>query len=175
MDLIYQSTSQIKKCLKRFLFVSFFNFKNSSYPLSSLAVDKETDLLTFFQSDKELTADIFYTVAFQLLGFSYLVDFEDSDVFRKETGFPIVYGDLIENLYQLLNTRTKKGNTLIDQLVSDSLIPEDNDYHYFNGKSLATFSSHNVIREVVYVESRVDTDQKRATRLSQGQHYSSSL
>ena len=86
-----------------------------------------------------MTADIFYTVAFQLLGFSYFVDFEDSDVFRKETGFPIVYGNLIENLYQLLNTRTKKGNTLIDQLVSDGLIPEDNNYHYFNGKSLATF------------------------------------
>ena len=149
-----------KKMLEAFLIRFFFNFKNSSYPLSSLAVDQETDLLTFFQSDKELTADIFYTVAFQLLGFSYLVDFEDSEVFRKETGFPIVYGDLIENLYQLLNTRTKKGNTLIDQLVSDGLIPEDNDYHYFNGKSLATFSSHDAIREVVYVESRVDTDQK---------------
>ena len=149
-----------KKTLEAFLIRFFFNYKDSTYPLSSLAVDKETDLLTFFQSDKELTADIFYTVAFQLLGFSYLVDFEDSDVFCKETDFPIVYGDLIENFYQLLNTRTKKGNTLIDQLVSDGLIPEDNDYHYFNGKSLATFSSHDVIREVVYVESRVDTDQK---------------
>ena len=149
-----------KKMLEAFLIRFFFNYKDSTYPLSSLAADKETDLLTFFQSDKELTADIFYTVVFQLLGFSYLVDFEDSDVFRKETGFPIVYGDLIENLYQLLNTRTKKGNTLIDQLVSDGLIPEDNDYHYFNGKSLATFSSHDAIREVVYVESRVDTDQK---------------
>lgn len=149
-----------KKMLEAFLIRFFFNYKDSTYPLSSLAVDKETDLLTFFQSDKDLTADIFYTVAFQLLGFSYLVDFEDSDVFRKETGFPIIYGDLIENLYQLLNTRTKKGNLLIDQLVSDGLIPEDNTYHYFNGKSLATFSSHDVIREVVYVESRVDTDQK---------------
>ena len=149
-----------KKMLEAFLIRFFFNYKDSTYPLSSLAADKETDLLTFFQSDKELTADIFYTVVFQLLGFSYLVDFEDSDVFRKETGFPIVYGDLIENLYQLLNTRTKKGNTLIDQLVSDGLISEDNDYRYFNGKSLATFSSHDAIREVVYVESRVDTDQK---------------
>lgn len=126
--------------------------------MSTLAADKETDLVTFFQSDRELTAEIFYTVVFQLLGFSYLVDFEDSEQFRKEIGFPIVYGDLIENLYQLLNTRTKKGNTLIDQLVSDGLISEDNHYHYFNGKSLATFSTHNVIREVVYVESRVDTD-----------------
>lgn len=149
-----------KKMFEAFLIRFFFNYKDSTYPLSNLAVDKETDLLKFFQSDKDLTADIFYTVAFQLLGFSYLVDFEDSEAFRKETGFPIVYGDLIESLYQLLNTRTKKGNTLIDQLVSDGLVTEDNDYHYFNGKSLATFSSHDAIREVVYVESSVDTDQK---------------
>ncbi len=63
-----------------------------------------------------------------------------------------------EWLYQLLNTRTKNGNLLIDKLISDGLIPEDNTYHYFNGKSLATFTSHNAIREVAYVESRVDTD-----------------
>ena len=149
-----------KKQFEHFIRWSFFTYSNTDYALSTISIDKDTDFLTFCQSDRELTADIFYTVAFQLLGFSYLVDFEDSDVFRKETGFPIVYGDLIENFYQLLNTRTKKGNTLIDQLVSDGLIPEDNNYHYFNGKSLATFSSHDVIREVVYVESRVDTDQK---------------
>lgn len=155
-----QNTANPKELLETFLRRFFFTYENTDYPLSCLAIDKETNILTFFKSDKDLTADIFYTVAFQLLGFSYLVDFEDSEAFRKETGFPIVYGDMIENLYQLLNTRTKKGNTLIDQLVSDGLMPEDNDYHYFNGKSLATFSSHDVIREVVYVESRVDTDQK---------------
>ena len=148
----------LKRQFEDFIRWSFFTYSNTDYSLSTLAADKETDLVTFFQSDRELTAEIFYTVVFQLLGFSYLVDFEDAEQFRKETGFPIVYGDLIENLYQLLNTRTKKGNTLIDQLVSDGLISEDNHYHYFNGKSLATFSTHNVIREVVYVESRVDTD-----------------
>ena len=148
----------LKRQFEDFIRWSFFTYSNTDYSLSTLVADKETDLVTFFQSDRELTAEIFYTVVFQLLGFSYLVDFEDSEQFRKEIGFPIVYGDLIENLYQLLNTRTKKGNTLIDQLVSDGLISEDNHYHYFNGKSLATFSTHNVIREVVYVESRVDTD-----------------
>ena len=152
-----QSNSD-KELFEAFVRTCFFNYKNTDYPLSTLAVDKETDLLTFFNSDRELTAEIFYTVAFQLLGFSYLTDFEDGLVFHKETAFPIVYGDLIDNLYQLLNTRTKKGNTLIDQLVSDGLIPENNDYHYFNGKSLATFSANNAIREVVYVESRVDSD-----------------
>ena len=153
-------TDSVKKQFEDFIRKIYFTYQNTDYPLSLLSSDKKTDILTFFKSSKELTAGIFYTVSFQLLGFSYLVDFEDSEVFRKETGFPIIYGDLIENLYQLLNTRTKKGNTLIDQLISDGLIPEDNDYHYFNGKSLATFSSHDVIREVVYVESRVDTDQK---------------
>ncbi len=148
----------LKRQFEDFICWSFFTYSDTDYALSTLAADKETDSVTFFQSDRELTAEIFYTVVFQLLGFSYLVDFEDAEQFRKETGFPIVYGDLIENLYQLLNTRTKKGNTLIDQLVSDGLISEDNHYHYFNGKSLATFSTHDVIREVVYVESRVDTD-----------------
>jgi len=147
-----------KKQLEQFVRWSFFTYANTDYALSTLVADRETDLLTFFQSDKELTADIFYTVVFQLLGFNYLIDFEDAEQFRKETGFPVIYGDLIENLYHLLNTRTKKGNTLIDQLVGDGLIAEDNHYHYFNGKSLATFSTHDVIREVVYVESRVDTD-----------------
>ena len=147
-----------KEQFEVFVRTCFFNYKNTDYPLSTLAVDKETDLLTFFNSDRELTAEIFYTVVFQLLGFSYLIDFEDAQTFHQETRFPIVYGDLIDNLYQLLNTRTKKGNTLIDQLVSDGLIPENNDYHYFNGKSLATFSTNNVIREVVYVETRIDSD-----------------
>lgn len=147
-----------KQQFESFIRTCFFNYQNTDYPLSTLAVDEKTDLLNFFNSDQELTADIFYTVAFQLLGFSYLVDFDDVQAFRKETGFPIEFGEFVTNLYQLLNTRTKKGNTLIDQLVSDGLIPEDNHYHYFNGKSLATFSSNDVIREVVYVESRVDTD-----------------
>ena len=151
-------TGSEKDQFESFVRTCFFNYKNTDYPLSTLAVDKKTDLLTFFNSEIELTAEIFYTVVFQLLGFSYLTDFEDALSFHKEIAFPIVYGDLIDNIYQLLNTRTKKGNTLIDQLVSDGFIPEDNHYHYFNGKSLATFSTNNVIREVVYVESRIDSD-----------------
>ena len=151
-------TGSEKDQFESFVRTCFFNYKNTDYPLSTLAVDKKTDLLTFFNSEIELTAEIFYTVVFQLLGFSYLTDFEHALAFHKETAFPIVYGDLIDNIYQLLNTRTKKGNTLIDQLVSDGFIPEDNHYHYFNGKSLATFSTCNIIREVVYVESRIDSD-----------------
>lgn len=97
-----------KQQFESFIRTCFFNYQNTDYPLSTLAVDEKTDLLNFFNSDQELTADIFYTVAFQLLGFSYLVDFDDVQTFREETGFPIEFGEFVTNLYQLLNTRTKK-------------------------------------------------------------------
>ncbi len=101
----------------------------------------------------------------QLLGFVPNFDYTDIDDFVKKINFPIVYSDIIENIYHLLNTRTKSGNTLIDQLVSDDLIPEDNQYHFFNGKSLATFSTKQLIREVVYVEAPVDTADSGQTDL----------
>ena len=148
-----------KELFEWFVRKVYFTYKDTDYPLSNLVVDSKTDFLTYIQSDCEWSPNIFYTVALQLLGFRYFIDFEDTDSFLKEVQFPIEYGNLVENLYHLLNTRTVKGNLLIDQLVSDGLIPEDNQYHYFNGKSLATFTSHDVIREVVYVESRIDSDQ----------------
>lgn len=148
-----------KELFEWFVRKVYFTYKDTDYPLSNLVVDSKTDFLTYIQSDCEWSPNIFYTVALQLLGFRYFIDFEDTDSFLKEVQFPIEYGNLVENLYHLLNTRTVKGNLLIDQLVSDGLIPEDNQYHYFNGKSLATFTSQDAIREVVYVESRVDTDQ----------------
>ena len=147
-----------KELFEWFVRKVYFTYKNTDYPLYNLVADAETDLLSYFQSDREWSPEIFYTVALQLLGFHYFIDFEDTDSFLKEVQFPIEYGNLVENLYHLLNTRTVKGNLLIDQLVSDGLIPEDNRYHFFNGKSLATFNCHDVIREVVYVESLVDTD-----------------
>lgn len=147
-----------KELFEWFVRKVYFTYKDTDYPLSNLVVDSKTDFLTYIQSDCEWSPNIFYTVALQLLGFRYFIDFEDTDSFLKEVQFPIEYGNLVENLYHLLNTRTVKGNLLIEQLVSDGLIPETNQYHYFNGKSLATFTSQDAIREVVYVESRVDTD-----------------
>ena len=81
----------LKRQFEDFIRWSFFTYSNTDYALSTLAADKETDLVTFFQSDRELTAEIFYTVVFQLLGFSYLVYFVGAEQFSKETGFTIVY------------------------------------------------------------------------------------
>ena len=154
----FQATNSPKENLLLFLRRALFGYQNIDTILSNMVADNETDLLAFFESNRELTDEVFYTIALQLLGFTPFVDFENVADFCKEINFPIAYGNILENLYHLLNTRTKSGNILVDQLVSEGLIPEDNQYHYFNGKSLATFSSHDAIREVVYVESRVDTD-----------------
>ncbi|MDG3132678.1 Xaa-Pro dipeptidyl-peptidase [Streptococcus suis] len=145
------------KNLEIFVRTCHFLTENTDFVLSNMIADWKTDLLTFFKSDCELTDQVFYQVAFQLLGFVPNFDYTNVMAFVEKTAFPITYGNIIENLYQLLNTRTQSGNTLIDQLVSDDLIPEDNQYHFFNGKSLATFSTKNLIREVVYVETLVDT------------------
>ena len=158
LGFIYEPRLSDKDNLQSFLRRCFFLYQDTDYLLRAWVADSETDLLTFFESDRELTAEVFYMTAFQLLDFVPFVDFTDLEKFRTESNFPIVYGDLLENLYQLLNTRTKNGNLLVDRLVSEGLVPEDNTHHYFNGKSLATFTSYDAIREVVYVESRVDTD-----------------
>ena len=58
---------------KHFLF-----FEDTDLALKNWIADSETDLLTFFQSDRPLTADVFGLVALQMLGFVPNVDFTDS-------------------------------------------------------------------------------------------------
>lgn len=148
-----------KENLESFLKQTFLHFANKDYPLTLLAADDQTDALTFFKSDKPLSEDIFYYLILQVLGFVPQVDFSSAKDFITKTHFPILFDNIIQNLHQLLATRTKAGNTLIDQLVADGLLPVDNSHHFFNGKALATFDTDNLIREVVYVEAPLDTMQ----------------
>lgn len=158
-DITHQQAD--KKALENFCRKIFFNYKDTDYPLRQLIADFETDLLTFFNSERPLTADIFYTISLQLLGFIPHVDFTNTTDFLEKIAFPINYqkGHILEALYHLLVSRQKSGMTLLDDLISKGLIPVDNDYHFFNGKSLATFDTTDLIREVVYVQSPLDTDQ----------------
>lgn len=154
------ATDTGKDNLEIFVRATFFHYPDTDYPVSLLAADVETDLLTFFQSERPLTDEVFYTVALQLLGFVPGMDFTDWAAFIDKLAFPIAFskGNLLVQLHQLLATRRKDGNSLIDYLVSQGLLPMDNDYHYFNGKSLATFDTNHLVREVVYVDSQLDTD-----------------
>ncbi|MGT2929342.1 Xaa-Pro dipeptidyl-peptidase [Streptococcus dentasini] len=156
IDRNYSTKHNLKNFLERY----FFQYHDKDFPISNLIADFNTDLWTFFQSEQPLTEEIFNIVALQLLDFIPHVDFKNIESFLTELHFPVLYQaeQFPKTLHQLLATRQKTGMTLIDKLVSQGLIPTDNHYHFFNGKSLATFDTNRIIREVVYVETAVDSD-----------------
>ncbi len=123
-----------------------------------LATDSQ-DAWEFFQSDAPLTEQIFTTIALQLLGFIPFVDFEDQEAFCEKIAFPISFTNegLVLAFYHLLNTRTVRGNLLIDELVANNLIPITNQPFFFNDKLLASFDTNDLIREVVYVQTPVSS------------------
>lgn len=164
-DLSPQATG--KANLEAFLRRLFFHQPDTDYALGLWSADEATDLLTFFTSDQELDPARFTTIVLQVLGFIPGMDFTDALDFGKKLALPITFseGNLLAQLHQLLATRMKTGMTLVDNLVSQGLIPVDNDYHFFNGKSLATFDTNDLVREVVYVDSQLDTDQDGQTDL----------
>lgn len=143
---------------------------SSPIDLTTLATSKTQTLLDFFSADTSLTWDIFYGIGLQLLGFVANFDFEFTDAlsFARQIQLPLVdvtadisdSSVMVSAIYLLLNSRQKNGMTLVEHLVSEGLIPIDNCYHFFNDKSLATFDTQNLIREVVYIESPVDTQDK---------------
>ena len=66
LGFFYDSNRSDKENLEDFLRTSFFTYKNTDHPLKSWAADSQTDLLSFFQSDRELTASVFYTFPLHL-------------------------------------------------------------------------------------------------------------
>lgn len=149
-----------RKNLELFLDSLYFNITEKDDTYSLLLANFDLSLLDFFKSKNSITADIFYTIALQLLGFIPHVDFTHTLEFIKQINLPIKYkeGQIISSLYHLLLTKQKGGMILLDDLISKGYLPTDNDYHFFNGKSLATFDTSNLIREAVYIETPLDTD-----------------
>ncbi|MCJ1990157.1 Xaa-Pro dipeptidyl-peptidase [Pseudolactococcus carnosus] len=139
---------------------------------TSLAISQEQTLVDFLVADTSLTWDIFYGLGLQLLGFvaNYEFQFSGAITFAQDLNLPMVdlnsdisdTPTLIQAIYLLMNSRQKNGMTLIEHWVSEGLLAADNQYHFFNDKALATFDTQTLIREVVYVESPVDT-QNRGT------------
>ncbi|WEV45502.1 Xaa-Pro dipeptidyl-peptidase [Streptococcaceae bacterium ESL0687] len=135
------------------------------YDLSTLLASNKESYLDFLASSSKLSWDVFYTIGLQLLGFTAFFDFspEQSLEFASDLGINVLEGELsaetlIEAWYLLLLTRSKEGSILIEKFVADDFLPMDNKYHFFNDKSLATFDTKNLIKEVVYVESSVDSN-----------------
>ncbi|GAB2023441.1 Xaa-Pro dipeptidyl-peptidase [Pseudolactococcus yaeyamensis] len=137
--------------------------------MSSLAATDQETVRDFLDSETPLTWDIFYAISLQLLDFVAVFDFQLTEAltFAKLINLPLVdlsaepsAQTIISAIYLAMNSRRQTGMTLVEHWVSEGLLPLDNHYHFFNDKSLATFDTSQLIREVIYVESSVDTQNR---------------
>ncbi len=113
----------------------------------------------------------FYNIALQLLGFKVTTDFQFNHPrrFMAKVGIPYVDQPVLtqelflEAVYLLLTTRSQNGLLYLDCLANRGFFahwqkataPE---FLIFNGKTQPVFDTQHFIREVVYVESSLDTD-----------------
>ncbi|MCO7175765.1 Xaa-Pro dipeptidyl-peptidase [Sporolactobacillus kofuensis] len=156
---------------KAFLKAKSGNDFNSK--LKNYLAEPGTDLVTYLDAKKPLTPEVFYLVALQLLDFLVGVDYEINNPIAamKKMQLPMVEAagpwnkdQLLDAWYLLLTTHTKDGQTFLDQLTNQGYfapfyhLPVSMKPLFFNGKAQAVFDTTKLIRDVVYVESSVDSD-----------------
>lgn len=146
--------------------------------LAEFAVSEQQNLANFLaEKPTSISTSQFYNVALQLLGYhvQYDYDLTDPAKFMKKQALPIIepindLQSLVTAFYRLLNTRAKNGQLLIDVMAGKGYFTQfwgQNKFMYFNGKSLPVFNTEKVIREFVYVETDLDTDQDGKSDLIQ--------
>ncbi|MBW1605275.1 Xaa-Pro dipeptidyl-peptidase [Lactobacillus sp. Sy-1] len=151
--------------------VNYRTAQSKEIALTDFMVDADTDAHEFFASQAPVSKQQFYNLAFQLLQFQTNEDFSLADPLTKwaEFNLPILLDapdefdstTVLKAWYLLLNTHTKFGQTLLDALAADGYFAQFNDLAtplIFNGKTQPVFDTTALIREVVYVESDLDTD-----------------
>ena len=140
--------------------------------LAEFAVSDVQTLNAFLDTNpEEITSSQFYNVALQLLGYHVGYDYQLNDplAFMEKQALPYIEKindkqSLIQAFYRLLNTRAKNGQLLIDVMAGQGYFYNrktefaQNKFLFFNGKSMPVFDTSKIIREVVYVESDLDTD-----------------
>ena len=140
--------------------------------LAEFAVSDVQPLNAFLDTNpEEITSSQFYNVALQLLGYHVGYDYQLNDplAFMEKQALPYIEKindkkSLIQAFYRLLNTRAKNGQLLIDVMAGQGYFYNrktefaPNEFLFFNGKSMPAFDTSKIIREVVYVESDLDTD-----------------
>lgn len=137
----------------------------------SIAVDAKRNLKDMIDAEgSSIPVEDFYAVNLQLVGFIIGEDFQPGGAraFMRKTLLPFVEGEvidasnLVDAFYLMLQCRTMKGLTLVDELASRGLLKAqgnvDRGHLFFNGKSQPVFDTSGIIREVVYVEAPIDTD-----------------
>lgn len=140
--------------------------------LAEFAVSETQTLKQFLDGNPvKISSQQFYNVALQLLGYHVGYDYQLANPlkFMKKQALPYIADindkrSLIRAFYRLLNTRAKNGQLLIDVMAGKGYFYNrksqfsKNKFLFFNGKSMPVFDTSKIIREVVYVESDLDTD-----------------
>jgi X-Pro dipeptidyl-peptidase len=160
--------------LKSFLITTFLDKQSNAVKgekIAQLMASFEENALTYLDKNAPLSKIAFYNIALQLLHFEVGLDFliDNSIAKMKSLNLPIAdvhdpmnIADVTCAWYLLLNTRTKRGSTFIDDLASQGYFAQNYDKFthplIFNGKTMPVYDTTQLIREVVYVESSQDTD-----------------
>lgn len=138
--------------------------------LHALLATSDQDLKDYLDNH-QLNLPVFYTVAMQLLGFEIHDDFEIDHLFEKMDELHLFHHHQLNNIhnlidawYDLLCTHGKGGRTYLDLLAASGYfkpfwnLSTNRKPLIFNGKTQPVFDTSKLIREVVYVESSLDTD-----------------
>ncbi|KRM99552.1 Xaa-Pro dipeptidyl-peptidase [Loigolactobacillus rennini] len=137
--------------------------------IANLMLTTDQSVPAYLAEPSPLTLTQFYNVGLQLLGYEVGSDFSLAEplsfIRQNQLAFsdtPLTNNDaLFTAIYLLLTTHTKMGVTYLDDLANRGFF---NAYQgkrplFFNGKAQAVFDTQHLIKEVVYVESDLDTDQ----------------
>ena len=173
---------QPAQIFKTLLFKAFVTSKSHSLKiqhLKNLMATPNESAFQYLNNHHQITVNVFYNVALQLLHFEVHLDFELNKplVAMRKIKLPFVNSQklpikqlvkqklstkgLLKAWYLLLNTHTKLGQTYLDDLASDGYLAQFNDLPkplFINGKAQPVFDVHHLIHEVVYVEAPLDTD-----------------
>ncbi|WP_010632583.1 Xaa-Pro dipeptidyl-peptidase [Sporolactobacillus vineae] len=177
LDNSFNTAESVTAVYQALLHKSFLEAKEEhvfAEKLKNYLAMPDMSLCDFLKADRPVTANVFYLVALQLLHFLPGVDFSVSDPLAAMKKIQLPYlkvsgpwnkDQLLDAWYLLLTTHTKDGQTFLDELTNHGYfvpfydLPAADKPLFFNGKAQAVFDTAKLIRDVVYVESSVDSDQ----------------
>lgn len=177
LDATTEAATTPSQLLRAFYVKSWPEFSSDAsvaVQLTNLLATPDQNAQTFLTSHDNVPVTVFYNLALQRLNFAPGQDFDLADPLTAMTKIQLpvsphattefTLDELKQAWYLLLATHTKTGQTFLDQLTTHGyFVPF---YHdpttpkplLFNGKAQAVFDTHDLRREVVYVESSQDTD-----------------
>lgn len=169
------SLTTVPAVYRALLAESFPEVKTTSglkHKFANLMATSQLNLNEWLENATVVNNQVFYNVGLQLLGFLPGQDFDLADplLAMRDIHLPMVADSAFdrESLYYawylLLNTRGNNGQTLIEALTARGYfvpfyqLPNEQKPLFFNGKAQAVFNTNDLIRDVVYVEAPLDTD-----------------